>query len=118
MAVFAGILTIFSALSFGMVSFFSEFANYGGSTKSFFDVVYDIFYDTVLPLNGLLVCVFVSYRWKKHSLNQELSIGNEKFEGSLMQKYINFSLGTFIPVVLLAIFLNTVAQKFFQTTLF
>jgi NSS family neurotransmitter:Na+ symporter len=59
----------------------------------------DLFYDTVLPLNGLLVCLFVSYRWKKHSLNHELSIGNESFEGSFMQKYINFSLGTFIPVV-------------------
>jgi len=117
-AIFGGFLTILCALSFGMVSLFTEFVSYGGETKSFFDIVMDLFYDTVLPLNGLLVCLFVSYRWKKHSLNHELSIGNDGFEGSLMQKYINFSLGTFIPVMLLAIFLNTVAQKYFATSLF
>lgn len=117
-AIFGGLLTILCALSFGMVSQLTEFINYGGSTKSFFDIIMDLFYDTILPLNGLLVCLFVSYRWKKHSLNHELSIGNKEFEGSLMQKYINFSLSTFIPVILLAIFLNTIAQKFFTTSLF
>lgn len=117
-AIFGGCLTVFCALSFGAVSVFTEFVSYGGASKSFFDVVIDLFYDTILPLNGLLVCLFVSFRWKKHSLNQELSIGNDSFEGSLMQKYINFSLGTFIPVVLLAIFLNTVAQKYFAASLF
>jgi NSS family neurotransmitter:Na+ symporter len=117
-AIFGGLLTLLCAASFGMVSLFTELTNYGGSVKSFFDLVYDLFYDTILPLNGLLLCVFVSYRWRKHSLNKELSIGDENFEGSLTQKYINFSLGTFIPVVLLAIFLNTVAQVYFGAPLF
>jgi len=115
---FGGILTVMCALSFGMVGYFTELLSYGGGTKSMFDLVYDLFYDTILPLNGLLVCLFVSFRWKKHELNKELSIGNDGFEGSLMQKYINFSLGTFIPVILLAIFLNTVAQKYFAASLF
>jgi NSS family neurotransmitter:Na+ symporter len=117
-AIYGGFLTILCALSFCMVSLFTEFVSYGGTTKSFFDIIMDLFYDTVLPLNGLLVCLFVSYRWKTHSLNHELSVGNDGFEGSLMQKYINFSLGTFIPIVLLAIFLNTVAQKYFAISLF
>jgi len=115
---FGGLLTVACAVSFGMVQFFSEFVTYANANKSLFDVVIDVFYDTVLPLNGLFVCLFVSYRWKKYNLNKELSIGADGFEGSLTQKYINFSLSTFIPVVLLAIFLNTVATKFFASPLF
>lgn len=116
--IFGGALTILASLSLGMVGFLTEMVTYGSGVKSFFDVIIDIFYDTILPLNGLLVCLFVSYRWKKAGLNKELSIGDDDFEGSLMQKYVNFSLGTFIPVILLVIFLNTVADKFFAYSLF
>ena len=115
---FGGALTILASLSLGMVGFLTEMVTYGSGVKSFFDIIIDIFYETILPLNGLLVCLFVSYRWKKHNLNKELSVGDDSFEGSLMQKYVNFSLGTFIPVILLVIFLNTVADKFFAHTLF
>ncbi|MEH6442849.1 MAG: sodium-dependent transporter [Oceanospirillaceae bacterium] len=116
--VFGGSLMVLASLSLGMVGFLSEMVSYGSGVKSLFDVIIDIFYDTILPLNGLLVCLFVSYRWKKQAFNQELCEGNEGFEGSLMQKYLNISLGTFIPVVLLLIFLNTVADKFFAHSLF
>ncbi|MFD2167712.1 sodium-dependent transporter [Thalassotalea euphylliae] len=114
----AGLLTLFATVSFGMVNFFTEFTSYAGGTRSFFDVVYDVFYDTILPLNGLLLCLFVSYRWKKHNLSEELATGNEGYKGSLSEKYINFSLSTFIPVILLGIFLNTVAVKFFGYNIF
>ncbi len=114
----AGLLTVFATLSFGMVSFFTEFTSYAGGVRSFFDVVYDIFYDTILPLNGFLLCVFVSYRWKKLQLSQELALGNANYKGSWVEKYINFSLGTFIPVIVLGIFINTIAQKFFAYNIF
>lgn len=114
----AGLFTIFATLSFGMVSFFTEFIDYAGKTNSFFDVIYDIFYDTILPLNGFLLCAFVSYRWKKHNLSEELSVGNPNYIGSWVEKYVNFSLSTFIPLIVLGIFLNTVAQKFFDYNLF
>jgi len=114
----AGILTLFATVSFGMVSFFTEFTSYGGATKSFFDLVYDVFYETILPLNGFLLCVFVSYRWKSKNLSEHLSIGNENYIGSWVEKYINFSLGTFIPAIVLMIFINTVADKFFSVNLF
>lgn len=114
----AGVLTVFATLSFGMVAFFTEFTTYGGQTKSFFDVVYDIFYDTILPLNGFLLCMLVSYRWKKKNLSDHLSNGNVNYKGSWVEKYINFSLGTFIPVIVLIIFINTIAQKFFSVSLF
>lgn len=114
----AGILTLFATVSFGMVAFFTDFVSYAGAPKSFFDVVYDIFYDTILPLNGFLLCIFVSYRWKKNQLTKELSDGNEGYANSWVEKYINFSLGTFIPVIVCFIFINTVMQKFFAVSLF
>jgi len=114
----AGVLTVFAAVSFGMVNFFTEFTYYAGGNKSFFDVIYDVFYDTILPLNGFLLCIFVSYRWKKNNLSEQLSIGNDNYIGSWVEKYINFSLGTFIPAIVLVIFINTVAHKFFAVSLF
>ncbi|SES66186.1 sodium-dependent transporter [Thalassotalea agarivorans] len=113
----AGVLTVFAMVSFGMVSFFTEFTSYADKSKSFFDVIYDVFYDTILPLNGFLLCLFVSYRWKKHNLNAELSVGNENYPNTLMAKYVNFSLSTFIPVIVLGIFINTVATIFFGKSL-
>lgn len=112
------LFSVFCALSFGFVTFFTEFISYAGANKSFFDVVYDVFYDTILPLNGLLICLFVIYRWKKSALNKELDEGAPKFKGSIFERYVNFSLGTFIPVILLVIFANTVALKYFGISLF
>lgn len=112
------VLGVLCAVSFGMVGFFTEFTSYAGQTKSLFDLVYDVFYDTILPLNGLLICLFVIYRWKKQNLNAELDHGAPSYEGSFYQKYVNLSLGTFIPVILLVIFVNTVALKYFGYSLF
>ena len=112
------VLGVFSALSFGMVGFFTEFTSYAGQTKSFFDLVYDVFYDTILPLNGLLICIFVIYRWKKQKFNEELEQGAPNYKGSFFERYVNFSVGTFIPVILLVIFINTVALKYFGYSLF
>lgn len=106
-------LAVICALSFGRVEVFSNLLSYGGINKSFFDLVYDIFYETILPLNGLLLCLFVIYRWKKHNFDAEISQGNTTFAGSLLQKYVNFSLGTFIPLILAIIFVNTVSTIFF-----
>ncbi|MEJ2445006.1 MAG: sodium-dependent transporter [Exilibacterium sp.] len=113
-----GFFTVLCAVSFGMVTFFTEFTGYAGQTKSFFDVVVDVFYDTILPLNGLFVCLFVIYRWKKHNFNSELENGDKAYRGTLLERYVDISLSTFIPVILLLIFLNTVASKFFGASLF
>ncbi|NND01073.1 MAG: sodium-dependent transporter [Gammaproteobacteria bacterium] len=109
----AALLVVASTVSFGMVAYFTEFVSYGGATKSLFDVIIDVFYDTILPLNGLIVCLFVIYRWRRSEFNAELAIGDEGFEQSFIRKYINFSVGTFIPVILFLVFLNTVCIKFF-----
>ncbi|NMP15194.1 sodium-dependent transporter [Thalassotalea sp. Y01] len=112
------VLAILATLSFGLVPFLTKFVAYGGADKSLFDVIYDMFYDTILPLNGLLICLFVTYRWKKHNLNAELSEGNDSFGKSFLAKYVDFSLGTFIPVILALILINTVAKIYFGYNVF
>ena len=111
------VLAIGCAVSFGMVEWFTSFTQIAGADKSFFDVIELIFYDTILPLNGLLVCLFVIYKWKWVNFDQELQDGDPTFAGSISQKYVNFSLGTFIPLLLLMTFIMTVALKFFGINL-
>lgn len=110
-------LAVVSALSFGRIDWLSNILNYGGNNKSFFDLVYDMFYETILPLNGFLLCLFVVYRWKAHNLDKEIADGNPGFAGSVLQKYVNFSLGTFIPLILLIIFVNTISTIYFGKNL-
>jgi NSS family neurotransmitter:Na+ symporter len=107
------IFSLMCAFSFGFFEFFTSFVSYAGADKSFFDVVYDVFYDTILPLNGLLICLFVIYRWKKSEFNSEVEQGAPNYKNSFFEKYVNFSLSTFIPLVLALIFINTVALKYF-----
>jgi len=112
-----GILAIASALSFGKIGFLTELTHYAGASRSLFDLIIDTFYDTILPLNGLLICLFVSYRWRKTQLNAEIESGNENYKGTFLERYVNFSVGTFIPVILFLIFINTVAIKYFGSSL-
>ena len=115
-----GILTATMALisvacifSFGRVEWLTSFTGYAGQSKSVFDVIVDVFYDTILPLNGLLVCLFVIYRWKKQGLNAELEHSDPGYKGTWLERYVNISLGSFIPLILLLVFVNTVALKYF-----
>jgi NSS family neurotransmitter:Na+ symporter len=108
-----GLLSIVCILSFGRVEWFTDFMSYAGKSKSFFDVVIDVFYETILPLNGFLVCVFVVAKWKRRNFDAELECGNPSYKGSIMERYVNFSLGGVVPLVLLLIFINTVAIKYF-----
>lgn len=107
------VFTLVSITSFGMLGFFTEFVVYAGANRSFFDVLVDVFYDTILPFNGFLICIFVIYRWKKANFNAELDQGEPSYKGSFFEKYVDFSVGTFIPLILLLVFINTVALKFF-----
>ncbi|SDZ99827.1 sodium-dependent transporter [Microbulbifer marinus] len=112
------VLAIACAMSFGMADWLTTFAPIAGKDVSFFDLVELIFYSTILPLNGLLVCLFVIYKWKRANYDRELQQGDPSFAGSLSQKYVNFSLGTFIPLILLVVFIITVADKYFGYSFF
>lgn len=111
------LFSLMCAFSFGFFDFFTSFVSYAGADKSFFDVVYDVFYDTILPLNGLLICLFVSYRWKSKNFNKELELGAPGYKNSFLERYVNFSIGTFIPFILAVIFINTIALKYFGSAL-
>lgn len=107
------LLTFFAipaTMSLGISDFFTNFTSYGGLPKSFFDLVSDVFYETILPFVGFTVCIFCAYRWKVSGLKSELVIGDDDYDGSLLEKYVNFSLGTIIPLVLLVVFISTVFQ--------
>jgi NSS family neurotransmitter:Na+ symporter len=107
-----------ATMSLGMSESLTAFTNYAGVSKSVFDVISDVFYETILPFGGFLVCVFCAYRWKFSGLSEELALGDENYRGSFLEKYINFSLGTVIPVILFLVFLNTGALKYFAYNLF
>jgi NSS family neurotransmitter:Na+ symporter len=111
------LLAAVCAASFGLVGALTDFIGYAGTSKSVFDLVYDIFYETILPLNGFLVCIFVSYRWKRANFNAELDRAAPRFQGRFLERYVDFALGTFIPLVLLLVFVNTVALKYFGVAL-
>lgn len=112
-AALVSFFAIFAAMSFGMSPFLTDFIPYGGGPKSFFDLLADTFSEVILPFVGFLACILCSYRWRNRGLSSELSVGDENYAGSLMEKYVNFSLGTFIPVVLMFVFLNSLSQKYF-----
>lgn len=118
LALTMGTLTLLATASFGMLDTFTNFIQYGGKQKSFFDLIEDIFYNTVLPFNGLLICLFVVWYWRQDNFNDSLSEGNANYKSSWLQKYMNFSLKTFIPVILAVIFVNTVLDIYFGMPLF
>lgn len=117
MAGFLSVFVVLATLSFGMADWLTSFLSYGGVQKSFFDLISDVFYETVLPLVGFTVCVFCAYRWRRSGFAREVARGDEPYLGSRLEKYIGFSLSTFIPVILLAVFANNVAQIFFAYNL-
>jgi NSS family neurotransmitter:Na+ symporter len=111
-------LAILASMSFGIMGWVTEFTQYAGQSKSLFDVLVDVFYDTILPFNGFLICIFVIYRWKSQGFNGEISRGDSRYLGSWFERYVTFSVATVIPLILLMVFLNTVAVKFFGISLF
>lgn len=111
------ILSVLCICSFGMIEGVTNFVTYAGKSKSFFDVIVDVFYDTILPLNGLLICLFVRFRWKKN-MDHELTQGDGDYMCSFTKRYIDRSVVTVIPFILFLVFLNTILQKFIGINLF
>ena len=104
-----------SALSQGKTVFFSEFITYFGNDKpiDFMQFIIDVSNDTLLPFGGFLITIYVSFVWKKRNLSDEISKGNPNYKGSLIEKYINFSITYVCPLILGSIFLLTFLNKFF-----
>jgi len=101
-----------SMLSQGAVPFFTEFMFYEGSSKTFLDVVADVFSEVGLPLGGFLLTLFIGYKWKTRRLTKEILHGCPGYDRSFLQKFINLTITTIAPFFLGLIFLVTVLQKF------
>jgi len=107
------IFSVMAAMSFGMSPFLTDFISYGGGSRSFFDLLADTFSEVILPFVGFMVCILCAWRWGRKGFGEEMAIGHDGFKGSALEKYIQFSLRTFVPVVLLFVFINSVAEKYF-----
>ncbi len=107
-----------SMLSQGTVDFLTDFVRYEGSSKTFLDVVADVFSEVGLPFGGLMLTLFVSFRWKTFRLTEELIHGNPGYAGSFTEKFINLMITTIAPVFLGIIFIVTLLQKFLGINLF
>lgn len=115
---------VLCALSFGQTAALTEFVQYGGQTKSLFDLLVDVFYETILPLNGLLICLLVVWRWKRANLTQQLQIGSQPTQSqestsppgpgsnSFLARYTHHALAWWIPAILGLVFTLTVYNKF------
>jgi len=111
--VITGVLVgaVFSALSFGQVKWLAEFAFYAGANKSLFDVLVDVFYDTILPFNGLLICLLVTWQWKRHNMAAEMASGGS---GGWLERYTHAAIAFWIPAILATVFVITATNKFFS----
>lgn len=103
------IIGIPSLLSQGKVDFFSHLGFY--KDRDFLSFVSDMC-DLSLTVGGCILCIFIRYRWKIANMNEELSIGNPGFMGSLVQKYINFMISWVCPVLLGLLSVLIIYDKF------
>ncbi|NVJ60229.1 MAG: sodium-dependent transporter [Gammaproteobacteria bacterium] len=115
------IIGIPSLLSAGTVEWLTNFIHLPGNFNaetgepaftSFMDFVGIIANDTFLPVGGFLIAVFAAWVWRKENLNEELAQGDEAIRGSLLQKYIDFAISYICPLMLGAIAVVTILDRF------
>ena len=107
-----------SMLSQGAVEWLSNFLHYEGQNKAFFDVVFDVFSDTGLPLGGLLMVIFITRKWGMDKFDKENLSGNSNFLQSSTRKFLHFTIRWVTPILLATIFVITILQKFLGIQVF
>ncbi|MFZ6011891.1 MAG: sodium-dependent transporter [Bacteroidota bacterium] len=98
-----------SMLSFGAVPALSRLPFYKG--REFLSFIADMT-DITLTIGGCLMCIFITYRWKVHNMNAELTLGNLKFPGSWMQRYIHITVAYICPALLGILSVLIIIDKF------
>ena len=108
-----------SMLSNGTVDWLTSFVTLpgGDSPISFMDLVEDLAADSFLPVGGFLISVFAAYVWRKENLNEELAAGDDDIRGTLLQKYIDFTISYVCPVMLGLIATVTILDRFFGVSI-
>jgi NSS family neurotransmitter:Na+ symporter len=104
------VLGLPSMISQGMIPALNKLPFY--QDRDFLTFVSDMC-DISLTIGGCLMCVFITYKWKIENMNAELSIGNDTYMGSLLQKYINFTIQYICPILLGVLSVLVIIDKFF-----
>lgn len=104
------ILGIPSMISQGMVPALNKLSFYKG--QDFLSFISDMC-DISLTIGGCLMCVFITYRWKIHNMNEELASGNDQFMSSFLRKYLNFTISYVCPVLLGIMSILVIIEKFY-----
>ena len=112
------LISIPSLLAHGAIEGLTNLAYYEGKSKSFFDLIFDIFNDVGLPLGGFLLTMFIASRWKIANFHKEITLGNDKYLGSFTQVFLTIMITYVCPIILGTMFVVTVLQKFFGISLF
>ncbi len=103
------VLGLPSLVSQGKVEFLSHLSFY--KDRDFLTFVSDMC-DISLTVGGCLMCIFIRKRWTIANMNEELSIGNDTYAGSLLRKYIDFTISWVCPILLGILSLLIIFDKF------
>ncbi len=108
------VLSMPSIVANGYSDYFKNFIRYPGSEAStdFMTFVGQIV-DSYLQLSGILIVLFLIFKWKISSLDLEITRGNPGYIGSATQKFINVVLKYVAPVVLTMLFILGFLSTFF-----
>jgi neurotransmitter:Na+ symporter, NSS family len=109
MALLIFVLGVPSMISQGMVPALNKLPFY--QDRDFLTFVSDMC-DISLTIGGCLMCIFIRNRWGIDNMNAELALGNERFMGSSLQKYLHVTIGYVCPIILGAMSVLIILDKF------
>lgn len=104
------ILGLPSMVSQGMVPALNKLPFY--QDQDFLTFVADMT-DISLTVGGCLMCIFIGKRWSIKEMNDELALGNERFMGTSLQKYLHITIGYVCPIILGIMSVIIILEKFF-----
>lgn len=99
-----------SMASQGMIPALNKLPFYKG--QDFLVFVADMC-DISLTIGGCLMCIFITYRWKIHNMDEEIALGNAGYMTSFKRKYLNFTIQYVCPLLLGVLSILVIIDKFF-----
>jgi neurotransmitter:Na+ symporter, NSS family len=99
-----------SMFSQGIIPSLNKLSFYQG--RDFLTFVADTC-DIALTLGGCLMCVFVTYKWRIHNMNEELEFGNEGYKNSFLKRFISFMIMYICPGLLGLLTIGVIIDKFY-----
>jgi neurotransmitter:Na+ symporter, NSS family len=102
-----GVVLLFgipSALSAGSVGVLTNLPFWPG--HSFLDLMDFIFGTIALPLGGMMIALFVGWKWTTVVASREIAVGNKRFPG-VQAKMWSFIIRYICPVIILLVLLNS-----------